>query len=112
MKVIVLLGKPDIAACLLLVALLFCNAGCSQRPMHGNLTMPTETAKVRVSSEGKIYFNDRIITYGELSDEFKKLKKKNGGVWFLDESFVGSSRQQGQMVRKAIIDAGLPMRIR
>lgn len=74
--------------------------------------MPTEVAKVRVSVDGKLYFNDRVVTLDELNREFQRLKQVQGGVWFFDESSFGASRQQGQTVKKAIIQAELPMRVR
>jgi hypothetical protein len=74
--------------------------------------MPTEVAKVRVSVDGKLYLNDRDVTLDELKVEFQRLTQVHGGVWFLDESSSGVSRQQGQTVKKAIIEAKLPMRVR
>ena len=73
--------------------------------------MPTEVARVRVSMDGKIYLNDRVVTLDDLNVEFQRLAKVHGGVWFFDESFPGPSRQQGQTVKKAIINAKLPIRV-
>lgn len=74
--------------------------------------MPTEVAKVRVSVDGRLYFNDRVVTLDELNREFQRLKQVQGGVWFFDESSAGAFRQQGQIVKKAIIEAKLPIRVR
>jgi hypothetical protein len=74
--------------------------------------MPTEVAKVRVSVDGKLYLNDRVVTLDELNGELQRLTQVHGGVWFFDESSFGASRQQGQTVKKAIIEAKLPMRVR
>jgi hypothetical protein len=53
-----------------------------------------------------------MVTLDELRGEFQKLKRIHGGVWFIDESSAGAQRQQGQMVKKAIIEAELPMKMR
>jgi hypothetical protein len=74
--------------------------------------MPTEVAKVKVTGDGKLYLNDRLVALDELNREFLRLSQVKGGVWFFDESLPGPSSQQGQIVKKAIIEAKLPMRVR
>ena len=98
--------------CLILAVLIFATASCSQQSKPSAVAMPTEVAKVRVSVDGKLYLNDSVVTLDELNREFHRLKQAQGGVWFLDESSTGPSKQQDQTVKKAIIQAELPMRVR
>jgi hypothetical protein len=86
--------------------------GCSRQTRPRTVIAPTEVAKVRVSADGKVYLNERLVTIDELRGEFQRLKRIHGGVWFIDETSGGAQRQQGQMVKKAIIEAELPMKVR
>lgn len=86
--------------------------GCSRQAKPRAVTAPTEVAKVRVSADGKVYLNEREVTLNELRGEFQRLKQNNGGVWFVDESSAGASRQQGKRVSAAIVEAELPMRVK
>lgn len=74
--------------------------------------MPTEITKVRVSFDGRAYVNESVVTLDELKGELGRLKQINGAVLFSDESSLGASRSQGQTVKKAIIEAELPMQVR
>lgn len=87
-------------------------AGCSRETKPRSVTAPTEVARVRVSAEGKVFFNDRVVTINELRGEFQRLKQIDGGVWLFDESSSGASKQLGEQVRKTIIEAELPIRFR
>lgn len=98
--------------CSIIAVLIFAATGCSKQSKPRAVAMPTEVVKVRVSVDGKLYFNDRVVTPDELNREFQRLKQIQGGVWFFDESSSGPSRQQGQIVKKAIIEAKLPIRVR
>ncbi len=98
---------------LIIAVLLFASApSCSRETKPRTVTAPTEVAKVRVSSDGKVYFNERVVTLDELRAEFQRLKQVHGGVWLFDESSSGASRQLGQAVRKSVIEAELPIRFR
>jgi biopolymer transport protein ExbD len=101
-------SKGSIIAVLILASM----PGCSRQTKPRTFTAPTEVAKVRVSADGKVYLNERTVTFDELRVEFQRLERIHGGVWFFDESSAGASRQQGQTVKKAIIEAQLPMRLR
>lgn len=85
--------------------------GCSNQPKRHNVTAPTEVAKVRVSVDGKVYFNERIVTLDELGTEFQRLKQIGGAVWLLDDSRAGEPRKLGRAVREAVIRAELPMKV-
>ena len=101
-------SKCSIIAVLILASV----PGCSRQTKPRTVTAPTEVAKVRVSADGKVYFNERTVTLDELRVEFQRLERIHGGVWFFDESSIGASRQHGQAVKKAIIEAKLPMKLR
>jgi biopolymer transport protein ExbD len=82
---------------------------CSRPSNRRTVAAPTEVAKVRVSADGKIYFNERLISFDGLRAEFQRLKRIDGAVQFIDET--GASHQQVQAVRKAISEAQLPIRV-
>jgi hypothetical protein len=71
--------------------------------------MPTETAKVLVTKDGKISLRDREVTLPQLETELKVLREKRGAVWFVDENPLS---QHGKPVKAAIIAAELPFRVR
>ena len=96
---------------LMIVFLIISGASCSKPTKPRTVSTPSEIAKVTVSADGKIYFNQRVETIDELRSEFQKLKSAHGAVWFVDQSSSGPSWQQGQTVKKAIIDAQLPMKM-
>ena len=96
---------------LIFIVLIFA-AGCNKQSKPRTVAMPTEVSNVRVSVDGKTYLNDRLVTLDELRREFHRLKQIKGGVSFFDESSAGPSMQQGQSVKRAIIEAELPMRLR
>jgi hypothetical protein len=101
-------SKFSIIAILILALALSCSKQSTQR----TVTAPTQVAKVRVSAGGEIYFNERTVTLDQLRTEFQSLQRVRGGVWYLDESSGGAFRQQGQTVKKEIIEARLPIRVR
>jgi biopolymer transport protein ExbD len=71
----------------IVAVLIFASApGCSRGAKPRAVTAPTEVAKVRVSADGKVYLNEREIALDELRGEFQRLRRSNGGVWFVDES--------------------------
>ena len=99
---------PLIVAVLILASVLACSRQIKPRTM----TMPTEVAKVRVSRDGKTYFNERVVSLDELRREFQRLGKSRGAVSFVDESSGEDSWQLGQAVKKAIVEAQLPIKLR
>jgi hypothetical protein len=50
-----------------------------------------------------------VVTIDELKKELTRLKQTGGAVWFSDE---GSLEQHSDPVKKAILAAELPVRIR
>jgi hypothetical protein len=99
--------------CLIIAVLIFFTASCSDQPKRRTIPKPTEVAKVRVESvDGRVYVNESVVTLDELKEELGRLKQIHRAVWFIDESSFGASRMQGQTVRKAIIAAQLPIRVR
>lgn len=95
-----------------IIFLILFTANCSKQSSRRTIPMPTQVARVIVKVDGKVYLNGKLIPFEQLKGEFRRLKDLNGAVWFLDESSVGASREQGARVRKAIIEAELPMRVR
>ena len=86
--------------------------GCSKQSKSRVIMAPTEVAKVRISADGKVYLNERVVTLDELQGELQRLKRVQGGVWLVDESSDGPARKQGQKVSAAIVAAELPMRMK
>jgi hypothetical protein len=97
--------------CLIFLLLIIFATGCSSQPKRRMIPRPTEIANLRVSFEGDIYVNQKVVTLDELNGELGRLKQINGAVRFFDQSAFGPSRSQGQTVRKAISEAGLLIRV-
>lgn len=92
--------------CLPIVALAL-SVSCATKPTRRLVPRPSETARVVIKKDGKVFFNERTVTIDELKKELEKLKQRHGAVWFLDES----SSQHSEPVKKAIIAAQLPIKI-
>jgi hypothetical protein len=95
-----------------LAILIIFTTGCSNQPKRRSIPRPTEVAKVRVGVGGRVYVNEGAVTLDELKGKLDKLKQIHGGVWFINESSDRESGRQAQVVKKAIIEAELPMRVR
>lgn len=96
----------------IVVVFILANASCSTKPTRRIVAAPTETATVLVRGDGKIYFNDRAVSFDQLKVEFARLKQIRGAVSFFNQSSPGTAQEQAQLVKKAIIEAELPMRVR
>lgn len=92
----------------LMVAALTLSVSCATKPTRRLVPRPSETARVVVKKDGKVFFNERVVTIDELKNELGKLKERHGAVWFVDE---GSSSQHNEPVKKAIMAAELPIQI-
>jgi|GEM_PF-4365319 len=86
--------------------------GCSRQNKPRTITAPTEVARVRVSADGSVYLNERVVTLKELRGELQRLKQVHGGVQFVDESSAADARQQAQRVSAAIVEFELPMQVK
>lgn len=96
---------------LILAALILASVpGCARQSNGHSVPAPSEVANVQVSTDGRIYFNERFVSLDGLREELQRLKRINGAVHFVDETSE-ASQQQGQAVRKAIIEAELPIRV-
>jgi hypothetical protein len=96
--------------CSIIAALILASVlSCSKQSTRRTVPAPSEVASVRVSTDGKIYFNERLVGLDGLRGEFQRLRRINGAVQLVDETSE-ASHQQGQAVRKAIIEAELPIR--
>lgn len=91
------------------VLVLVISVSCAKKPTRRIIPMPAETATVLVTKDGKIFYNERAVTADQLKTELIGLKGKHGAVWLIDESPLG---QYGEPVKKAIIAAELPIRVR
>jgi biopolymer transport protein ExbD len=94
---------------LLSIFILTFSFSCAKKPARRVVAPPTETARVMVKKDGKVLFNDRPVKIDELKQELTRLRQIRGAVWFVDE---GSQSQDSGPVKKAIIAAGVPVRIR
>jgi len=94
----------------LLASMLLYVANCSRQPKR--VPAPTEIAKVKVAADARVYFNERAVSMDDLNREFARLKEIHGAVWFFDESSSEISREQARLVKKSMINAGLPIRLR
>lgn len=104
--------RQRVIKCSLIAILIIFAPGCSNQPKRRAIARPVEVAKVRVSVDGKVYINESIVAFDELKRELDRLKQIHGGVWFISDSPYGEAGRQNQIVKKAIIDAELPIRVR
>jgi biopolymer transport protein ExbD len=98
--------------CFLVAFVVLSVASCSGPSRPKTVPMPTKFVRIRIASSGQAYFDDCALSLEALKKELFKLKQQNGAVWFDDESFDESAREQSKTVRNAIIDAGIPFRVR
>ncbi len=66
---------------------------------------------MKVDRLGAIYLNGRIVTIEALKQEFARLKRGNGAVWYYREDPQGEPPPQAMAVIQAIVDAQLPVRL-
>lgn len=101
---------------LILVGLVFLQAGCGRRPdasaskmqLRPDLHPPAELAKVKVSQDGEIFLDGKPTTMEDLKRELSRLKQVDGGVWYYAED--PSSPESGA-VKRALIDSHLPIKL-
>jgi hypothetical protein len=94
---------------LIAVILLLLAAACSSISA-GNSTN-TNIAKVKVTSEGKLFLNGQETTLDAIKQEFARLKMVNGMVWYYRENPGGEPHPNAMEVIKAVVDAKLPIKL-
>lgn len=100
----------------ILAGFILLQTGCDKQPggsarqtkSRPPLQAPTEMVKVKVNQSGEIFIEGKPATIDELKREFARLKQVNGGVWYYAED---SFTPQSEAVKRAIIEAHLPMKL-
>ena len=78
-----------------------------------NKTFPDSAtvARVKVAQDGAIYLNGAPASLEDLKKNFEQLKANKGRVRYYRENPQGEPPAQAQDVMKAVVDAGLPIKL-
>jgi len=68
-------------------------------------------AKVKVDETGAIYLNAKPVSLDELGNEFARIKKLNGAVWYYRLSQTQAAEASGMAIMKKIVEYRLPVKL-
>src|SRR5258706_5973389 len=68
-------------------------------------------AKVKVDERGDIYLNNKLSSLDALGEEFARIKKVNGVVWYYRASTGQAAESSGSAVMKKVIEFKLPVKM-
>ena len=68
-------------------------------------------AKVKIDERGDIYLNNKPSSMDALGDEFARIKKVNGLVWYYRTSESQPAESSGRAVVNKIIEYRLPVKM-
>ena len=68
-------------------------------------------AKVKVDERGDIYVNTKLTSLEPLGEEFARLKKANGVVWYYRLSQSQSAEASGMAIMKKVLEYKLPVKL-
>ena len=68
-------------------------------------------SRIKVAQDGKIFLNGNPASFDDLKKNLEQLKANKGRVRYFRENPEGDAPPQAMEVMKAIVDAGLPMKL-
>lgn len=68
-------------------------------------------AKVSVDERGDIYLNKKLTSLDALSEEFARIKKVNGVVWYYRVSQSQPAEASGLAIMKKVVEYKLPVKM-
>ena len=68
-------------------------------------------SRIKVAQDGKIFLNGTPATLDDIKKNFEQLKTNKGRVRYFRENPQGEAPTQAMEVMKAIVDAGLPVKL-
>ena len=68
-------------------------------------------AKVKVDENGQIYLNSKPLSLDELGNEFARIKKLNGVVWYYRLSQTQAAEASGVAIMKKVVEYRLPVKL-
>jgi len=68
-------------------------------------------AKVKVEENGDIYLNHKPTSLEALSEEFARIKKVNGAVWYYRLSQSKAAEASGMAIMKSVAEYKLPVKL-
>lgn len=68
-------------------------------------------AKVKVDENGAIYLNSKSASLDELGEEFARIKKLNGVVWYYRLSQTQAAEASGVAIMKKVVEYRLPVKL-
>ena len=92
-----------------------CDQGSRQKPQPEEGRPPGQesahVAKVKITQAGTIYLDGKTVSMAELKQEFVRLKRAQGVVWYYRENPQGEPPPQAMAVIEAIIETRLPVKL-
>jgi hypothetical protein len=92
-----------------------CDQGSRQRPPQEEARPSGQesahVAKVKVTRAGTIYLDGKTVSLAELKQEFVRLKRVQGVVWYYRENPQGEPPPQAMAVIEAIVETKLPVKL-
>lgn len=68
-------------------------------------------AKVKVDESGDIHLNNRPVSLAALSEEFARIKRVNGAVWYYRLSQSKPAEASGMAIMKSVAEYKLPVKL-
>jgi len=68
-------------------------------------------AKVKVGGSGDIYLNGKLTSLDALGDEFARIQKVNGVVWYYRTAQSQAAEAAGLEVMKKVVEYKLPVKM-
>jgi hypothetical protein len=66
---------------------------------------------VKVDETGAIYLNAKPISLDELGNEFARIKKLNGAVWYYRLSQTQAAEASGMIIMRKVVECRLPVKL-
>jgi len=68
-------------------------------------------AKVKVAENGDIYLNQKPVSLAALGEEFARIKKVHGAVWYYRLSQSKAAEASGMAIMKSVVEYRLPVKL-
>jgi len=100
-----------------LAVLALCQLSCSNAAREAEVAKKfagweaNGIAKVKVAESGDIYLNSKPTSLEALSEEFARIKKVNGVVWYYRLSQSKSAEASGMAIMKSVAEYKLPVKL-
>ena len=100
-----------------LAVLVLCQLSCSNAAREAEVAKKFAAweangiAKVKVEEGGDIYLNSKPVSLAALSEEFARIKKVNGAVWYYRLAQSKAAEASGMAIMKRVVEYKLPVKL-